>query len=335
MIRTPLRPLARVLSAREKGENVEAIERENLRRRHEATRDKARRRAEGRLFVLALCFFCAYVAIGVRMGNLAASEPMEPRAASSNSDIVAQRANIVDRNGRILATNLSTHALYAQIPEMVDPEHAAMELAKIFPDLDPDRLLKDFTGARKFVWIKKKLSPEQMQAVHDIGEPGLLFGPREMRLYPNGKIAAHILGGASFGREGVQSAEVVGVAGVEKAFDAWLRDPANNGAPLELSIDLTVEAAAREVLDGGMKLMNAKGASLVMMDVHTGEIVAMVSLPDFDPNDRPRPLTTGEPGDSPLFDRAVQGVYELGSVFKIFAAAQAMDLGLVSPTTMI
>ncbi len=335
MIRTPLRPLARVLSAREKGENVEAIERENLRRRHEATRDKARRRAEGRLFVLALCFFCAYVAIGVRMGNLAASEPMEPRAAASNSDIVAQRANIVDRNGRILATNLSTHALYAQIPEMVDPERAAMELVKIFPDLDADRLLKDFTGGRKFVWIKKKLSPEQMQAVHDIGEPGLLFGPREMRLYPNGKIAAHILGGASFGREGVQSAEVVGVAGVEKAFDNWLRDPANNGAPLELSIDLTVEAAAREVLEGGMKLMNAKGASLVLMDVHTGEILAMVSLPDFDPNDRPRPLTTGEPGDSPLFDRAVQGVYELGSVFKIFAAAQAIDLGLVSPTTMI
>ena len=335
MIRTPLRPLARVLDAREKGENPEAIARENLRRRHEAMRDRARHRAEGRLFVLALFFFCAFSVVGFRMGHLAASEPVEPRAAATDSDIVAQRANIVDRNGRILATNLSTHSLYAQTRDMVDPSRAAQELARIFPDLDADELYADFIGERKFLWIKKKLSPEQMQAVHDIGEPGLLFGPREMRLYPNGKLASHVLGGASFGREGVHSAEVVGVAGVEKEFDAWLRDPANNGAPLQLSLDLTVQAAAREVLEGGMKLLNAKGASSVLMDVKTGEILSMISLPDFDPNDRPRPLTKGEPGDSPLFNRAVQGVYELGSVFKIFAAAQAIDLGLVNPDTMI
>ncbi|RYH07653.1 penicillin-binding protein 2 [Tropicimonas sp. IMCC6043] len=335
MTRTPLRPLASVLTAREKGENPEAIARENLRRRHEAMRDRARNRAAGRLVVLALSFFCAFSVIGLRMGQLAASEAAEPRAATSGSDIVASRANIVDRNGRILATNLSTHSLYAQTPDMVDPYRAAEELAAIFPDLDAERLKRDFTGQRKFLWIKKKLSPEQMQAVHDIGEPGLMFGPREMRLYPNGQLAAHVLGGASFGREGVHSAEVVGVAGVEKAFDGWLRDPANNGAPLELSIDLTVQAAAREVLAGGMRLLNAKGASAVLMDVHTGEILAMVSLPDFDPNKRPRPLTMGNAGDSPLFNRAVQGVYELGSVFKIFAVAQAMDLGLVNPDTMI
>ncbi|SFC06864.1 peptidoglycan D,D-transpeptidase FtsI family protein [Tropicimonas isoalkanivorans] len=335
MTRTPLRPLARILSAREKGENPDAIERENLRLRHEADRDRMRHRAEGRLLALALFFFCAFSVVGVRMGLLAASEPSETQVASLGSDIVAQRANIVDRNGRILATNLSTHSLYAQTRDLVDPQRAAHELIQIFPDLDEARLMKDFTGKRKFLWIKKKLSPEQMQAVHDIGEPGLLFGPREMRLYPNGRIAAHVLGGASFGREGVHSAEVVGTAGVEKKFDAWLRDPANNGAPLQLSIDLTVQAATREVLEGGMRLMNAKGASAVLMDVHTGEILTMISLPDFDPNDRPRPLVKGDPGDSPLFNRAVQGVYELGSVFKIFTAAQAMDLGLVGPDTII
>jgi cell division protein FtsI (penicillin-binding protein 3) len=218
---------------------------------------------------------------------------------------------------------------------MVDPERVALELVKIFPDLDAERLKKDFTGARKFLWIKKKLAPEQMQAVHDIGDPGLLFGPREMRLYPNGPIASHILGGARFGNEGVSSAEVLGVAGVEKAFDGWLRDPANGGAPLQLSIDLTVQSILEEVLDGGMKLMNAKGATAVMMEVDTGEIVAMASLPDFDPNDRPTPLLKGDPSDSPLFNRAVQGLYELGSCFKIFAVAQALQLGLVNPSTMV
>jgi len=335
MSRTPLRPLARILKARQVGENPDAIEAENKRVRHEEMRDKTRGRAEGRLLMLGLMFFFAFAAIIGKMGIVATSEPEEPRTAAVGNAIINQRANIVDRNGRILATNLDTHALYAQPPMMVDPETAATKLAAIFPELKADELLADFTGSRKFLWIRRQISPEQMQQVHDIGDPGLLFGPREMRLYPNGPIASHILGGARFGREGVASAEVVGVAGVEKQFDDYLRDPANEGAPLELSIDLTVQAAAERVLAGGMMLMNAKGATSILMDVHTGEIISMVSLPDFDPNNRPRVLTTGDQSDSPLFNRAVQGVYELGSTFKIFAVAQAMELGLVNPSTMI
>jgi len=335
MIRTPLRPLARILRAREAGENPDAIEAENLRLRHENMRDASRLQAEGRLLVLSVFFFCAFALVGARMGLLAASEAEEPRAQASGAAIVAQRADITDRNGRILATNMYTYSLYAQVPDMVDKPKAARELALIFPDLNEQKLLEDFTGKRKFLWIRRVLSPEQKQAVHDIGDPGLLFGPREMRLYPNGKLAAHILGGATFGREGVHSAEVIGVAGVEKAFDDFLRDPANGGKPLQLSIDLTVQSALRQVLYGGMKLMNAKGAAAVLMNIHTGEIISMVSLPDFDPNDRPTPALTGDPADSPLFNRAVQGVYELGSTFKIFAIAQSMELGLNGPDTMV
>jgi len=335
MIRTPLRPLARILEARRKGENPDAIERENTRIRHEQMRDSARQRAEGRLLVLGVFFFCAFAVIGGRMGVMATTEPTEPRSAAPGSVISATRADIVDRNGNILATNLDTHALYAQPHHMIDPEGAVQKLLGIFPDLNKERLIRDFTGKRKFLWIKKKISPEQMQAVHDIGEPGLLFAPRDMRLYPNGTLAAHIMGGASFGREGVHGAEVIGVAGAEKYFDDDLRDPANGNKPLELSLDMTIQAVSERILLGGMKLMNAKGASSVLMDVHTGEVVAAVSLPTFDPNDRPRPAITGDPSDSPLFNRSVQGVYELGSVFKIFAAAQAMDLGLVNADTVI
>ncbi|MEL6450981.1 MAG: penicillin-binding protein 2 [Pseudomonadota bacterium] len=335
MIRTPLRPLARILPARDAGENPDVIERENLRARHEDIRDRARQRAEGRLLVLGLFFFCAFAVVGLRMGMLATSDPVEPRATAQGAAISAARADIVDRNGRLLATNFETHALYAQPPHMVDPAAAAKGLAAIFPDLEEDKLLKDFTGKRKFLWIRKKISPEQMQAVHEIGDPGLLFGPRDMRLYPNGALAAHVLGGASFGEEGVSAAEVIGVAGVEKQFDAYLRDPANGQQPLQLSLDLTVQAAAERVLYGGMKIMNAKGATSVLMDVHTGEVISVVSLPDFDPNNRPRPATSGDQSDSPLFNRSVQGVYELGSAFKIFTAAQAVDLGLVSPATVI
>ena len=335
MIRTPLRPLARILAARASGGDPQAIEAENLRRRNDATRDSLRLRAEGRLFVLVLCFLAAFLTIGVRMGTLAATDPEEPRVASAGEAIVATRADITDRNGRLLATNLDTHSLYAQPPLMVDPARAARELARVFPELDAAVLERRFTDGRKFLWIRKKLSPEQMQAVHDIGEPGLLFGPREMRLYPNGSLAAHVLGGASFGREDVHSAEVIGTAGIEKAFDAYLRDPGLSGAPLVTSLDLRVQAAVEEVLGGGMRLLSAKGASAVLMDVHTGEILALASLPDFDPNERPRPLPGSQQADSPLFNRAVQGVYELGSVFKVFAAAQAIELGLVTPDTVI
>ncbi|MEM6276089.1 MAG: penicillin-binding protein 2 [Pseudomonadota bacterium] len=335
MIRTPLRPLARILGARQNGENPDWIERENIRKRHEVMRDKSREMAEGRLIVLGLFFLAGFALIGARMTLLAVSEPVEPRATATTSQIIAQRADIVDRHGRVLATNFDTHSLYAHPQDLIDPAKAVADLTKIFPDLDAERLLKDFTGDRKFLWIKRKISPEQKQAVHDIGEPGLLFGPREMRLYPNGSIAAHVLGGASFGKEAVNSAEVIGTAGVEKHFDEYLRDPARDGAPLELSLDLTVQAAAERVLDGGMRLFNAKGAASVLMDVHTGEVISLVSLPDFDPNERPRPLTEGDQSDSPLFNRALQGVYELGSAFKIFTAAQAMELGLANPETQV
>lgn len=336
MIRTPLRPLARILPARAKGENPDAIERENIRKRHAEMQDKARERAESRLLVLGVFFFAAFSTVGVRMGVLATSEAEEPIAVTQGTTIAAQRADIVDRHGRILATNFETHSLYAQPPLMVDPAAAAKGLAQVFPDLDEKELVEDFTGKRKFLWIKRRISPEQKQAVHDIGDPGLLFGPREMRLYPNGPVASHVLGGAGFGREGVRSAEVIGVAGIEKKFDDYLRDPANGAKPLELSLDLSIQAASERVLYGGMKLMNAKGATSILMDAHSGEILSLVSLPDFDPNDRPRPPASGDdPSVSPLFNRAVQGVYELGSTFKIFTAAQAVDLGLVNANTII
>jgi len=334
MTRTPLRPLARIIEARQNGENPDAIERENLRLRHEAQRDSMRARAESRLLLVALCFLMAFGAVGMRMGALATTEAEEPRVATSGTSILNTRADIVDRQGRVLATNFATNALYAHPHEIVDPEAAALGLATIFPDLDAEDLHRRFTSESRFIWLRRYISPEQEQMVHDLGEPGLLFGPREMRLYPNGAIAAHILGGAGFGQEAVNAAEVVGVAGVEAQFDDILRDPGRE-TPLALSIDLTVQAAVEEVLHGGMTLMNASAASAVLMDIRTGEIVAMASLPDFDPNARPRPLTEGDQGDSPLFNRALQGVYELGSVFKTFTIAQAMEEGLVNLNDVI
>jgi cell division protein FtsI (penicillin-binding protein 3) len=160
------------------------------------------------------------------MGALATTEAEEPRVAVSGTTILNTRADITDRQGRVLATNFATNALYAHPHEIVDPAAAATGLAEIFPDMNAEDLERRFTSDSRFIWLRRYISPEQEQMVHDLGEPGLLFGPREMRLYPNGAIAAHILGGAGFGQEAVNAAEVVGVAGVEAQFDDSLRDPA-------------------------------------------------------------------------------------------------------------
>lgn len=335
MIRRPLRPLARILRARSVGDDPDKIEAEERAARMRGLRAAERRRAENRLWLLAAVFLAAFATVGGKMFILATAEAVEPAVMVNDSPIVNQRADIVDRNGAVLATNLITASLFAHPQDMIDPAAAVRGLVQIFPDLNGELLLRQFTGTRKFVWIRHKMSPEQQQAVHDLGEPGLQFGPRELRLYPNGAFAAHILGGSTFGREGVHAAEVVGIAGVEHQFDSYLRDPANAGAPLRLSIDLSVQSALEQVLSGGMQWMNARAASAVLMEADTGRIVAMASLPDFDPNHRPAPPVSGDPADSPLFNRAAQGRYELGSTFKIFTVAQAMDSGYANVNTMI
>lgn len=334
-VRVPLRPLARILRVRADGGDPDRIEAANLRARIEAMAEHGWRVAEWRLLLLAAAFFTGFALVGARMGVLAMTPPAEA-TVWQGEDIQADRAEILDRNGRVLATNLATNALYAEMRYMIDGARAARELGRIFPELDTERLAARLTDPdRRFVWIRSRLSPEQAQAVHDIGEPGLLLGPRRMRLYPNGPVAAHVLGGTAFGQQGVAAAEIVGVAGIEHRLEARLRDPDLADVPVTTSIDLTVQAVTAEVLASGMAMLNARAASAVVMDAHTGEIVAMVSLPDFDPNQRPPLLTEGDQRDSPLFNHAVQGAYELGSVMKSFALAQALDLGLVNTETII
>ncbi len=335
MIRRPLRPLARILSARAQGTDPDLVEAEERAARLAARHRAERQKAETRLLLLGVVFILGFTTVAGRMALLSAAVPVEPRAEGMSEPIRAQRANIVDHNGAILATNLVTASLYAQPAQMIDPVAAAKALAEIFPDLDAETLRTRFTDGRKFLWIKRTISPEQRQAVHDLGEPGLLFGPREVRFYPNGALAAHILGGASFGREGVDAAEIVGTAGVERMYDERLRDPAEVDEPLRLSIDVDAQVALEEVLATGMAEMNAKGAVGILMEAATGQIRALASLPDFDPNQRPPLPTSGDPADSPLFNRAAQGRYELGSSFKPLTAALAIEEGKVGPKTLV
>ena len=205
-----------------------------------------RAKAETRLLLLGVVFILGFSTVAGRMALVSAAVPVEPRGGVRGEPIHAQRADIVDRTGAH-PRHQHRHRL-ALCPAGGDDRSAGARPTgwrRSSPTSTPGELYAEFTDGRKFLWIKRSISPEQRQRVHDLGEPGLLFGPRETRLYPNGAVAAHVLGGASFGREGVDAAEVIGTAGVERVFDARLRDPAQTGEPLRLSIDLEVQTGAR------------------------------------------------------------------------------------------
>ena len=293
-----------------------------------------RPRDDWRLIVVMLALILVYAAVGISMGLMALNEPVEPQLARGAGTATPVRGEIVDRNGNLLAANLPAFSLYAHPRDIKDATAVARDLAEIFPGLSAQRLIKRLSRDSRFVWIKRPITPRQRQQVLDLGYPGLKLGSRTMRIYPAGRTAAHIVGNVRAGNEDVRFAELVGAGGVEGYFDERLRDPARIGKPLELSIDLTVQAALRDVLAAAMARYTAKGAMGVLMDVRTGELLALVSLPDFDPNRAPEPFN-GPAEMSPRFNRAAQGIYELGSTFKVLTAAFALESGVVGPDTLI
>jgi cell division protein FtsI (penicillin-binding protein 3) len=290
--------------------------------------------SRSRIAFSAAAALALFLSVGAKIFFTASAGEEAKTAFTGSIQTAASRADIVDRNGHVLATNIDTHSLYAHPHQMVNREKSIAELLNIFPEMKEEKLRKDLAGSKKFAWIRKRISPEQMERVHNIGEPGLLFGTREMRFYPNENLASHILGGFRFDKEDVNYAEIIGIAGAEGYFNDTLNDPLRS-TPLQITIDVPTQTAIEDILSGGMNMLKARGASAIVMDAKSGKIRAMASLPDFNPNNRPSPLLSGDPGDSPIFNRAVQGVYELGSVFKVLTIAQAVDIGIVTPSTMI
>ena len=254
-------------------------------------------------------------------------------ASVQTSGMQGVRANIVDRDSRILATNVTAGAVYVHPQELDEPVRMAKELAKIFPEQSANKLYTQFISGRKFVWIARPVTPRQMQQVYALGGSGVYIGTHSRRLYPHQSITSHVMGGVRYGVATVNSAELVGVGGIEYTMDKRLT---NSSEPLITTLDLRVQTAVHDVLEvEGLGAYNSKGAAGVVMNVHTGEILSLVSLPDFDSNNRPLRDPMIPAADNPTFNRAAQGVYELGSVYKVVAAALAMEKGLVTPDSTV
>ncbi|HAE04126.1 MAG TPA: penicillin-binding protein [Rhodospirillaceae bacterium] len=270
-----------------------------------------------RLLITGAVMAFAFTAVGARLIDLGAFANQNVASVQThaivNPDLRTEKATITDRNGVIVATSLTTTALAARPDRLLDPVDAARRLAQLFPELDESDLRAKLTSDSPFVYVNRKLTPKMEQAVMQLGIPGLEFERAETRVYPHGRLLSHILG--------YTDVDGKGLSGIERGLEDRLRA---SKEPLRLSIDLRFQHVVHDELSKAVEEYSAEGGAGIVMDVNTGEVMAMVSLPDFDPN---HPANTPEVN---RFNRATFGTYELGSTFKIFNTAMSLESGAAS-----
>jgi len=280
-------------------------------------------KSEPRVGLVILGFSGLFLAIVGRLVMLGAfpSDQVGLRRATSNA-ISAARPDILDRNGIQLATDIRTVSVFAEPRNILDKDEATELLTAVLPDLNAKELRDKLSTKKGFVWVKREITPRQQAEVHRLGIPGVGFVPENKRVYPNGNVAAHVLGFANV--------DNIGIAGIEKYIDTQgLQDlngagfavQASDLKPVQLSIDMRVQHLVRDELVRGLEKYRAIAAAGAIMDVNTGEMIALVSLPDFDPNNPVDAL------EKDRINRMNVGVYEMGSTFKALTIAMALDSG--------
>jgi len=276
--------------------------------------------ARTRLLVAGAIFALCFVILGGRLVQLSLLDG--GHGATQNTGLggallTLQRADIVDRNGALLATNLPSQSLYVDPTQVLDANEAADKITSVLPGLSRDGILRKASAKGNFRWIQRNLTPEQYYAVNRLGLPGFGFKREEQRVYPHGSLFVHTLGFT-----GVDNG---GLAGLEAARDADLKNLAeSHSGALVTSLDSRVQHIVNAELAAAMAEFDAKGGAGIVLDVHNGEILALSSLPDFNPYD------LKSSGPDQRFNRATLGVYELGSTFKAFTTAMALDYGVVN-----
>lgn len=275
-----------------------------------------------RMRFAALGFLVLYGAICGRLIYLGFKpDPATSRRAAAQA-VSASRPDIVDRNGEVLASDVKVMSVFAEPRRLIDKDEATELLTAVLPDIDAHEL-RERLGARKgFVWVKREVTSHQRDEVFHLGLPGVGLIAENKRVYPNGPIGAHVLGFANIDNSGI--------AGIEKYIDGQgLADLHNMGfaatpgdlKPIALSLDISATHALRDELEKGVEHFKAKAGAAAIMDVNTGEIIALASLPDYDPN---KPTDALEPNH---INRMNVGVYEMGSTFKALTIAMALDSG--------
>ena len=284
---------------------------------------------QNRIRLLGLCFAFAFLAIGGQLLRINLTTPVE----EANSELAQHqdripRPDIVDRHGNVLATDIAVASLYADPRKLPDVDEAVELLSAALPDIDAADLKRKLLKPKSaFAWIKRQASPEERDAVYDLGIPGVAYVNERKRVYPQGRLAAHTVGYVDM--------DTKGIAGIEKYLDdagaiytASLADPQKQlAAPAELSLDLRVQHVLTDEISKAITKFKAAAGGGIVLDVETGEIVSLVSLPDYNPNAERKVFTKDQQ------NKMLSGVYELGSVIKAITFAMAFDYGVITMTS--
>jgi cell division protein FtsI (penicillin-binding protein 3) len=280
-------------------------------------------KARPRLAFVMVVFLAVYGAIAARLVLLALDPPERSAAQrSANETMSAARPDVVDRNGSILATDVRQPSLFAEPRRLIDVDEAAEQLVDIFPDLRPADLRARLASGRGFVWIRREITPQQQARVHALGLPGVGFLEENRRVYPGGRTMSHVIGHVNVDNQGTAGLEkwIDGARGLDVLHQAgFALDRAQE--PVRLSVDVRVQHAMRDVMVDAIQRYQAIAGAAILMHAQTGEIVGMVSLPDYDPHDAREALLPDR------INRATTGVFELGSIMKTFTTAMALDSG--------
>jgi len=282
-------------------------------------------KTRARIGLLILLFVVGYSVIAARLVMFAAAgEPHGGRRVALADAVGTARPDILDRNGEILATDVRTPSLFGEPHRIIDVDEASELLTAVVTDMDAAELRERLASKRHFVWLKREITPKQRQQIYRLGLPGIGFLPENKRVYPNGAEVSHLIGHVNIDNQGI--------AGIEKWLDGrGLADLHMAGLatehllrPVELAVDLRVQHALREELVAARQKYKAAAAAAVVTDVRTGEILAMVSVPDYDPNNPKEAL------DPSRINRLTTGVFEMGSTFKALTVAMALDSGKIT-----
>ncbi|NTJ44986.1 penicillin-binding protein 2 [Agrobacterium larrymoorei] len=290
------------------------------------------KQARRRLLILIGGFALFYLVITLRLFQYGLVAPLTTASIGPNEHYAASRPDIVDRNGALLATDLNMVSLYAEPRRIVDADEVVEKLATVMPAIDWSEIHKKLRSKTAFQWLKRQLTPRQQADIMKLGIPGIGFRPEKRRFYPGGSTAAHILGHVNVDNQGL--------AGMERYIDRQgLTDlralgMADSGAlsAVHLSIDLRVQNIVHGIVADAMTNYKAEAAGAVVLDANTGEVVAMASVPDYDPNEPTRLLPDGsidKDYEKGWFNRITNATFEMGSTFKSFTLAMGLDMNKV------
>ncbi|RWM11635.1 penicillin-binding protein 2 [Mesorhizobium sp.] len=288
----------------------------------DAARKATGGKAKTRIVMTMAVFFTIYTTIAGRLVYLGLQNP--DMSGGPQSRVTASRPDIVDRNGEVLATDIKTASLFAEPRRIVDADEAIERLSTVLPEIDYEQTYHKLKSGAGFVWLQRQLTPKQQADIMALGIPGLGFRTEKRRFYPSGETSSYIVGLTNIDNQGI--------SGMEKYIDdQGLTDLQASGLaiardlkPVKLSIDLRVQHVVRDEVATGMERFHAIAAGAVVLNIKTGEVLAMASVPDFDPNN---PYNAQ---DKDRLNRMSAGLYEMGSTFKSFTTGMALDSGKVT-----